>query len=243
MSQQLQDACRNSLLKSLSREDFALLQPHLEPVPLALNQILIGANAPILMVQFIESGIVSLVAVADDGKQIEIGLVGREGLVGTPLLLGTDQTPYEGRVQAAGSAYALSAEALRQACHEASRRGLDLQNFFLRYVQVLSVQLAFTALSNARYKLEQRLARWLLMCHDRADGDVLPTTHRFLSLMLGVNRPGLTAAVASFERAGIIQTRRGNITIRERGRLLAVAGAGYGVPEAEYGRLILEPTQ
>ena len=236
----LQDACQNSLLKALSREDFALLQPHLEQVPLASNQVLIKVDRPISMVQFVESGVVSLVAVSGDGKQIEIALIGREGLVGSPLLLGADRTPHEGRVQAAGSAYALSAEALRQACQAASQGGLDLQNLLLRYVQVLSVQLAYTALSNARYKLEQRLARWLLMCHDRVDGDVLPTTHRFLSLMLGVNRPGLTAAVASFERGGIIQTKRGNITICERGKLLALAGAVYGVPEAEHARLIEE---
>jgi CRP-like cAMP-binding protein len=238
MSSPAQNYCRNYLLRALSNDAYALLQPHLRSMPLKSSDRLIEANAPISTIQFVESGIVSLVAQASDGTQIEIGLVGREGLIGIPLLLGTDRTPHEGRVQVPGSAYALSADAFHKVGRDALGLGFDLPNVLLRYVQILGVQLAYTALANARYKIEHRLARWLLMCHDRLDGDVLPTTHLFLSLMLGINRPGLTAAVASFERAGLIQTRRGSIAIRERDKLLELAGAAYGPAEAEYTRLI-----
>lgn len=229
-----QDACTNRLLRLLSPADFDLLHPHLTSTPLALGDVLIEPDAAIDRVHFVESGIVSLIAVAADGQQIELTLVGREGMAGVPVLLDADRTPNEGRVQARGSAWSMPSDALRAAL----RRSPVLHDGLLRYAQAVNVQVASTVLSNARYRLDQRLARWLLMCHDRVNGDVVPTTHRFLSLMLGVNRPGLTAAVATFERAALIETRRGNITIRDRGALLTIAGASYGVPEAEYERLI-----
>lgn len=129
-----------------------------------------------------------------------------------------------------------------QLCSDALRGILEssprLHALLLRYVQCLTIQIAGTALFNTRYKVEQRLARWLLMCHDRTEGDELPTTHQFLSLMLGINRPGLTAAVSAFERSAMIESRRGTITICNREALLALAGASYGAPKAEYARLI-----
>jgi CRP-like cAMP-binding protein len=113
-----------------------------------------------------------------------------------------------------------------------------LQRQLLHYAHVLGVQTTSTALANGRFKLEPRLARWLLMCHDRTVDDELPTTHQFLSLMLGVNRTSLTAVVARFERSGFIETRRGALIVRDRPGLLVLAGASYGVPETEYARLL-----
>lgn len=226
-------ACSNRLLQTLPPDAFAVLEPQLALVTLALGEVLIKADTPIAHVHFVECGVVSLIAVAANGEQIEIGLVGREGLVGTPVLLGAESAPNEARVQATGLAYVVTADALR----EGVRTRPDLRNHLLRYTQTLNTQVACTALANGRFKLEQRLARWLLMCHDRASDNVLPTTHHFLSLMLGVNRPGLTTALASLERAGILKTRRGTITICDRPALLTIAGAAYGVPEAEYERL------
>lgn len=232
MSQPHQTTCPNRLLGSLPAADFALLHPHVTSVALTLGEVLIEPEAPIARVHFVECGIVSLIAAAIDGQQIEVGLVGREGMVGLPILRDAEQTPIEARVQARGRALSMPSSALR----EALQRSSGLHGALLRYAQTVETQFGYTALANARYKLEQRLARWLLMCHDRVEGDALPTTHRFLSLMLGVNRTGLTAAVAAFVRAGIIETRRGTITIREREALLTIAGACYGVPEAEYAR-------
>ncbi|KAB1073230.1 Crp/Fnr family transcriptional regulator [Methylobacterium planeticum] len=234
MPASIQRACHNRLLRAMSESDFALLQPHLSTVPLRLGEVLIKPDTPIPRVHFIEDGILSNIATAADGKQVELALIGREGMVGLPVLFATDQTPHEGRIQMAGYGWSVSSESLREILGSTS----DLQALLLRYAQSVNVQIAGTALANTRYKVEQRLARWLLMCHDRTEGDELPTTHRFLSLMLGINRPGLTATMAGFERSGMIGSERGTITILKREMLLDLAGASYGAPEAEYARLI-----
>ena len=238
MFQPQQRACQNLLLAALPAADFALLQPHLELVTLSVGDVLIRAHTPIARVAFVEQGIVSLVSVVENAQQIEAGLVGYEGMVGVPVLLGADQTPNEARVQMLGLAWTMPVGALRDALEQSPH----LQRQLLRYVHVLGVQVSTTALANGRFKLEPRLARWLLMCHDRTVGDELPTTHQFLSLMLGVNRTSLTAVVAAFERSGFIETRRGTLIVRDRLALLALAGACYGVPEAEYARLLGKST-
>lgn len=234
MFQPQQRGCQNRLLAALPAADFALLQPHLELATLSVSDVLIRAHTPIYRVAFIEQGIVSLVSVAEDAQQIEAGLIGREGMVGVPILLDADQTPNEARVQMLGFAWTISVSALKDALGQSP----NLQRRFLRYAHVFAVQLASTALANGRFKLEPRLARWLLMCHDRTASNALPTTHQFLSLMLGVNRTSLTAVVAEFERLGMIEARRGTLVVRNRPALHAVAGACYGVPEAEYARLL-----
>jgi len=113
-----------------------------------------------------------------------------------------------------------------------------LHRHLLRFVQAFTVQVAQTALSNGSYTLEERLARWLLMCHDRVDGDVLSTTHEFLSIMLGVRRPGVTEALHILEGAHVIRAERGLVTVLDRAKLEQVAGESYGVAEAEYARLM-----
>ena len=234
MFQPQQRVCQNRLLAALPAADFTLLQPHLELATLSVGDALIRANMPIARVAFVEQGIVSLVSVAEDAQQIEAGLVGREGMVGVPVVLGAEQTPNEARVQMLGLAWTMSASALKDMLGQSP----VLQRQLLRYAHVLGVQATSTALANGRFKLEPRLARWLLMCHDRVVGDELPTTHQFLSLMLGVNRTSLTAVVAEFERSGFIETRRGTLIVRDRPGLLVLAGASYGVPEVEYARLL-----
>lgn len=216
--------------------DFAFLEPHLTLFVLVVGQQLIAPDIPIPGVFFLERGIVSVIALAADGEKIELGVVGREGFVGTPVLLGTERTPHEASVQASGLAWSIPVAAL----HQALERSPEFNLMMLRYVQSVHIQVACTALANGRYKIDCRLARWLLMCHDRVEGDVLPTTQRFLSLMLGVNRTGLTAVVRGFVRDGLIETKRGTITICDRERLLAIAGAAYGQPEAEYERIFAQ---
>lgn len=234
LSQFNQFACLNRLLAVMPPSDFALLQPHLELVTLALGKVVITPDAAITHVHFIELGIVSCIGVAADGERIELGMVGHEGLVGLPILFDTDRTPHEGSVQITVLAWRLPVSAL----HEAFSRSPGLRNLLLRYAQAASIQVAFTALSNGRYTIDRRLARWLLMCHDRIEGDVLPATQEFLSLMLGVNRTGLTKVVGDFVRGGLIETKRGTITICDRAGLLSMAGAAYGRPETEYERLL-----
>ena len=225
---------RNRLLLALSVQDVSLLQPQFERVPLPLRTCLAEPNTPIQHVYFLDEGIASVVASTPQGRRIEVGIVGREGLTGLPVLLGTDRSPHACFVQTAGSGLRIQADVLRRALGASAA----LHRHLLRFVQAFMVQMGQTALANACHVIEQRLARWLLMCHDRVDGDGLSTTHEFLSLMLGVRRAGVTVALQAFEERGLIVTKRGQIAVLDRAGLEAVAGDSYGLCEAEYERLI-----
>jgi CRP-like cAMP-binding protein len=229
-----QASVRNRLLAALSPADFSLLEPQLEPVPLPVRTCLAEPNRPIEHVYFLEQGIASVVASTPQGRRIEVGIIGREGLTGLPVLLGTDRTPHACFVQTAGSGWRIRADDLRRAMAASAA----LHQHLLRFVQAFMVQMGQTALANACHVIEQRLARWLLMCHDRVDGDDLATTHEFLSLMLSVRRAGVTVALQALEERGLISTKRGQIAVLDRARLEAVAGDSYGLCEAEYERLI-----
>ena len=234
VSQPQQSSVRNRLLKALSPDDFALLQPHLEPMTTELRQQLIAPNTQIKQLFFPEVGFCSITTSGSGGK-VEIGLIGREGIVGaSPMLLGSDRTPHDHFIQSAGEVLSINTEALCVAvAHSASLRKL-----LLRSIQVQMIQTAQTAFVNATYTLDVRLTRWLLMCQDRIGGDELYLTHEFLSLMLGAQRSSTTLAIQSLEGHRLIKARRGCITLRDREALEAVADAGYGLPEAEFARLI-----
>ncbi|ACK81019.1 Crp/Fnr family transcriptional regulator [Methylorubrum extorquens] len=234
MSQPQQSAVRNRLLKALSPADFALLQPHLELIATELHQPLIKPNEQVKQLYFPEVGFCSVTTQGSDGR-VEIGIIGREGLVGAiPLLLGSDRTPHDHFVQSPGEMLAISTGAFcRAISHSAS-----LHKFLLRFAQVQYVQTAQTAFVNASYQIEVRLARWLLMCHDRLDGDELRLTHDFLSMMLGVQRSSATLAVQALEGHRLIKALRGRMTILNRKAMEELADDGYGLPEAEYARLI-----
>jgi CRP-like cAMP-binding protein len=226
----------NRLLRTISDDDLALLQPHLEPMALKRGDVLIQPNQPIAHIFFPEDSIGSVVANTPEGRRIEVGIFGREGMSGTSVLLGSDRTTHESLIQVPGSALRIGTEELRRAIHQSP----SLHQHLLRYVEAFQVQVSHTALSHGSYTLEQRLARWLLMCRDRLDGDDLPLVHEFLSLMLGVQRSGVTLALHMLEAGDMIRAKRGRITITDRGKLEDVAGGSYGVPEAEYRRLIGE---
>ncbi len=225
---------RNGLLRKLSLDDLSLLLPHLEPVTLDRGEVLVVPNEPIEHVTFLEAGVTSVVANTAGGRRIEIGLTGRDGLAGTPVLLGVDRTPHETFMQVAGSGLRIRSPDLQRVI----QRSPSIHNLLLRYVQVFTIQTSHTALSNGRHKIEERLARWLLMCHDRLDGDDLPLTHEFIAIMLAVRRAGVTEAINILEQRGIIEAKRGNIVVLDRVGLEEAAGDSYGVPEAEYRRLI-----
>jgi CRP-like cAMP-binding protein len=224
----------NRLLRTLSGDDLALLKPHLEFMSLERGDVLIQPNQPIAHVFFPEGSIGSVVANTPEGRRIEVGIFGREGMSGTAVLLGTDRTPHETFIQVPGSALRIGTADLRRVIRESP----SLHEHLLRYVQAFQVQVSQTALSHGSYTIEERLARWLLMCHDRLDGDDLPLIHEFLSLMLGVQRSGVTAALQSLEAGGMIRAQRGLITITDRAKLEEVAGGSYGISEAEHRRLI-----
>src|SRR5215218_8178910 len=233
MSALQQSFLRNQLLAGLARKDFARLQPHLEPVELELRRVLIEPNQPIEHVYFHERGYTS-VTTNGQGNKIEVGLIGREGMVGVPVALGVRTTPLQFFIQLAGDGLRMTCQGLEEVIEERP----SLRRVLLRYAQVVNVQTSGTAFANAEHTVETRLARWLLMCHDRVDGDDIPITHEFMAMMLGVRRAGVTEATNVLQGRRIIRAQRGNITVLNREKLAAVAGDSYGTPEAEYRRLI-----
>jgi CRP-like cAMP-binding protein len=225
---------RNRLLAALSPADLALLQPHLRPVPMAVFKDMERPNRRIETVFFMEAGIASVVAVQPDETQAEVGLIGREGMSGIAVVLGGDQSPHSTYIQVAGEGRGISASELRKAMDTS----VTMRNLFLKFVQVFMVQTAHTAIANARARLDQRLARWILMAHDRTGTETLPLTHEFLSLMLGVRRAGVTETLQSLKRRKLIDTGRNKIVLRDRKGIERMARGCYGVPEKEYRRLI-----
>lgn len=227
-------AYTNRLLRALSPADQDVLRPHLRWSELGRGTVLVPPNALITQVWFLESGLTSIVAISGIHQGVEVGIAGRDGLVGMPLLLDADRTPHRIFMQVAGTAYTIDGDVLRQILDEQP----SIRKLLLRYVQAYATQTTYTALSNVVHTVEERLARWLLMSHDRQDDDEIPLTHEFLALMLGVRRPSVTIALHSLEGLGFIKATRGLVTMRKRGNLEEFAGASYGVPEAEYDRLI-----
>src|SRR3954466_2063496 len=228
-----QASVRNRLLAALTPDEFWLLQPHLEPVSLGLRQWVIEPKQPIQHVYFPEHGIVSVLADTSQGR-IEVGLIGPEGMAGVPVVLGIERSPHGYMVQADGEALRIPAPDLRAAL----RHSPSLQAGLLRYAHALIVQTAETAYANAGFTIEARLARWVLMTDDRLAREDLPLTHDFLSMMLGVRRPGVTIAVQMLEGGGLIRAKRRGITVLDRTGLEGVAGNAYGVSEAEYASVI-----
>ena len=225
----------NILLRTLSAADFALLAPHLSRGHLTRRQVIVAPNAPIEHVYFPEGGIVSIVAGIGGRGQVETGIFGRDGVSATCLLLGVDRTPHENFVQVDGST-ALRFDADRYLL--AVERSETLRTALLRYVQTALVQSAQSMATNSNQRLEARLARWLLMCHDRVDGDEIALTHEFMGMMIAAQRSGVTVTLHVLEGAGMIRSERGRVVVRDRAKLLDVAGDGYGLAEAEYSRLI-----
>jgi CRP-like cAMP-binding protein len=226
----------NRLLQSLPSSDIELLAPHLLTVVLRVPHDLEEPNKGIRQVYFPDSGVASVVAINPDGVRVEVGVVGCEGMSGVAVILGNDRSPHATYVQIAGRGMRTSVGDLRDAMNVSG----SLRSLLLRYVQTFMVQTAHTAIANARATLPQRLARWLLMAHDRVALDKLPLTHEFLSLMMGVRRAGVTEALHELTRRNLTKATRGEITILNRRGIERIAGNYYGAPEAEYQRLLAE---
>lgn len=225
---------QNNLISTLSSADRALIEPYLKSVKLDKETILESPNGPISHVYFLTSGVGSTVASSKTGRRIEVGLFGLEGMSGTAVVMQSGYSFHKTFMQIGGEGLALESDILQDLMHQSP----SLQRHMLRYVQTLLTQTSRTALSNGQSKLEERLARWLLMCHDRISGDLINLTHEFLSIMLGVRRAGVTVATQVLEGKGLIRANRGQITILDRDGLTIEAQDSYGIPEAEYARLI-----
>jgi CRP-like cAMP-binding protein len=228
---------RNRLLASLSAADLGLLRPHLEPVTLKLHMNLEEPNRRINDAYFVDSGIASVVAVQGGDTRVEVGLIGSEGMSGTVVVLGDHRSPHETYMQVEGEGHRIAATDLRKAL----KASVALHGLLLKYVQVFMVQTAHTAVANARARIDERLARWILMAHDRVRGNSIALTHEFLALMLGIRRAGVTEALRSLTQLGLIKGGRGQIVVLDRKGIERRAGHSYGAPEAEFRRLIGQP--
>jgi CRP-like cAMP-binding protein len=196
---------------------------------------LVAANAPIECVYFPETAVVCLCAQTTDARSMEIGVVGRDGLIGWQGLLGCGQSAHGDAVQVAGgSALVLTAQQLLASCAASP----TLLTSLLRFVHVFTVQMAQTIVSNLSDPLDRRLCRWLLMLHDRLDGDVISVTHSTLAALLNVRRASVTDALHILEGERILSCTRGKIAVRDRATLENRAGTAYGVPEAAYSNAI-----
>jgi CRP-like cAMP-binding protein len=216
----------------LSPADLGLLEPHLVAVTMKLRDRIVNPNKPIEFIVFPRTGIASVVA-KHDGTEVEIGLVGCEGMTGVAIALGNERCANATYVQVAGDGHQISSEKFRAALDQSR----SLHGLCLKYVQAFMAQTAHTAIANARARLPERLARWILMAHDRIAGDRLALTHEFLALMLAVRRAGVTEAVHALVSRELIEAARGEIVVHNRKGLEKIAGHFYGVPEAEYRRL------
>lgn len=225
---------QNHLLAALSETEYQRLVPNLELVSLPLHKVIYEPGEPITHVYFPHQALVSLVSLMEDGSTVEVGLVGKEGMVGLPVIWGGDTTTTRAFVQVADSGTRMKASLLKIEFD----RGDQLQTLLLRYMQALHTQVSQLAACNRLHMIERRLARWLLSVHDRMQKDEFPLTQESIGQMLGTRRAGVSEAAGVLSQAGIIRYTRGKITIIDRPKLEASACECYGLVKSECTRLL-----
>lgn len=223
----------NRLLAALPPDEYDRLRPHLEHYEFGVKEMVHRPGEPITEVIFPASGVYSLVTTMDDGATMEVATVGDEGMVGIPVFLGDATSPLTVFSQIPGDAFRLPAGKLRDFVHDGGR----LHDLLLRYVQALFVLTAQSVACNRLHNVQQRCARWLLMCQDRTHSEAFPLTHEFLAQMLGIRRASVTEAASQLQEAGLIRYQRGVITILDRPRLEQEACECYGIIRSEFDRM------
>ena len=225
---------QNHLLAALSTDVQERIFPFLEPAPMPLGKVLFESGAPERHVYFPTDSIISLLYVMENGASAEISVVGNEGLVGIALFMGGESTTSRAIVQSAGFAYRLLGKRFKD---EVNRHG-DLLFLMLRYSQALITQMAQTAVCNRHHSIEQQLARWLLLSLDRLPGNQLIMTQELIANMLGVRREGVTEAAGQLQKAGVIEYKRGHISVLDRPKLEQLCCECYAVVKRETDRLL-----
>jgi CRP-like cAMP-binding protein len=232
-SSTVQQTYKNRILASLPARELQRLIPHLSPGIFKRDLTLHDSGQPVELVYFLEEGICSIVVSLGDGTTVEVGLIGRDGFIGLPGVFGTGHSINRSFIQLAGAGFSIRAEDLREQCERSSELRLCLQ----RGVQAFMAQTAQTAACNRVHELEERLARWLLMCYERVQLEHLPITHEFLAMMLGTRRSTVTVAAGILHKAGLIEYSRGHVKIENRKGLEEAACECYAVVRDEYVRL------
>ncbi|HZI20528.1 MAG TPA: Crp/Fnr family transcriptional regulator [Pyrinomonadaceae bacterium] len=224
----------NRILNALARSEFERLSPHLDPINLSSGEVLCHPEQPVSHVYFPNRGTVSLVSTFEDGESVEVGMVGNEGMFGVCVFLGSVSTPLLAQVQLPGEGLRMRADVLKREF----QRGGQFQDMLLRYTQAFITQIAQTAACNRAHPVSGRLAKWLLMCADRAQSKELALTQEFIATMLGTRRAGVTESAALLKSAGLISYRRGHITINDRDGLERLSCECYPLVKKEFTRLV-----
>jgi CRP-like cAMP-binding protein len=214
---------RNALLLALPAREYDMIRPYLEPVELPHHLILQQPAEQIEYAYFLNEGLASLVMLTSDGRSVEVAIVGKEGMVGTALAVGLREEPCRAIMQMPGCGLRISSEVLEKTLPVAP----ELRMILNRYVLLQGLQVAQIAACNRLHAIEQRLARWLLMCQDRVDSELLPVTHEFLAQMLGTGRPSVSLAAGNLQRVGLIENLRGTVKVLDRKSLEASACECY----------------
>jgi CRP-like cAMP-binding protein len=229
-------AVLNTVLLSISEEEFSLLRPFLEPVPLPRYQILYEQSATIEYAHFLNAGMISLVVITGDGRSVEVGICGRQEVVGTSLTFGVNYAAMRAIVQLPGNGLRISSAVLSEKIGSCP----SLRRMAERLLLAQQLQVAQLAACNRLHEVDQRLARWLLMCQDTVDSVRLPLTHEFIAQMLGTGRPTVTIAAGVLERAGLIENTRGAVQITNRKRLEDAACECYGAIQNLRSGLVMQ---
>jgi len=226
-------AARNRLLDKLDRRDLEKISPDLEPVEMPLKKVLQEPNSTIRFVYFVTKGVISMVGEPGTGEVVEFATIGPEGMLGFPILLHATSMPSTAVVQVSGQALRMRVADFRRALE----RSQAFHRLLLRYTMALLNQIAQVTVCNRLHEVQERCARWLLQTHDRAETDTFPLTHEFLAQMLGVHRPTVSIAAGMLQKAGLIEYRRGVITINDRRGLENASCNCYQLIAQEYERL------
>lgn len=224
----------NRLLAALPKKEYQSLLPRLESVSLAFGDIIFEPGDRLRHVYFPDNSIVSLLSAVDDRELLEVGMVGNEGMAGLPVFMGVNKSQTRGLVQGGGSAMRMKSTTLQKE----TVNGGSLRKLLNRYTHALLTQISQSAACNRFHPVNVRLARWLLMTHDRVEGDEFRLTQEFLSHMLGVRREGVTLAASVLQKQKLISYSRGHLTILNRAGLEAVACKCYRVVKEEYDNFL-----
>ena len=225
---------QNGLLNKLSARDLAQLRPSFAEIELRNKMVLNAPGERISHVYFPINGVVSMVNESETGDVVEFATIGPEGFVGFPVLLGASSIPSKAFVQVPGQALQMKVPDFRRAVEKLPK----FNSLLLRSTMALLNQIAQAASCNRLHEVQERCARWLLMTHDRVQDDAFPLTQEFLAMMLGVHRPTVSIAAGMLQKAGLIEYRRGVITVLDRKGLEAASCNCYHVIVAEYQRLL-----
>lgn len=226
---------KNLILGALRDKEYEHLYPSLEPIALARGKTVYGEGDVARHAYFLISGMVSLLAITEDGKAIEVGMVGSEGMVGLPIVLGFDMIPYRVVIQLPCTALRIRSDRLKAEFN----RGGQFHDLLLRYTNTLITQLSQSASCNMFHTVKERLCRWLLIASDRVQSDTLSLTQEFLSQMIGAPRTSVTTIAGSLQREGLINYRRGKIVILDSAGLESASCECYGIVKESISRYII----